>query len=382
MLRQLIFGVLASLVLIAAPSWGQQSSVPLDQREVLQQILTQTYYPSLVGKRAMGIGAETDIRRAGIVVVVQRPGLSASFNRLEIASMEIHGADATIYRGKSDYAIPAGERFYVFSVTVGQETVNFGLLSSRGIMGPKGPARVWSIATFYFPKDVIANADKDAVFRAVDPWFVPEGRTTPTVLSGAPAAPAPIAAPVAPPAPAPATTAAPAAAAAPSPAAPAPAAAPTPVAAPAPAAAPVSAPAAAPAPAPEPASRPAANLAPGMTREQVVAAMGPPQREVSLQGKTWMTYPGLMVVLEGGKLVSANQIGQSSTNAKVAVQSDPSGADIYIDGQMVGQTPSTFNLAPGEHQINVLLTGYQDWVRRVHLLAESEINLTARLEKK
>ena len=110
--------------------------------------------------------------------------------------------------------------------------------------------------------------------------------------------------------------------------------------------------------------------------------MGPPQREVSLQGKTWMTYPGLMVVLEGGKLVSANQIGQSSTNAKVAVQSDPSGADIYIDGQMVGQTPSTFNLAPGEHQINVLLTGYQDWVRRVHLLAESEINLTARLEKK
>jgi hypothetical protein len=353
------------LIVAVAPSWGQQVPGPLDQREVLQQILTQTYYPSLVGKRAMGIGAETDIRRAGIVVVVMRPGLSASFNRLEIASTEIHGMGTSLYRGKSDYAVPAGERFYVFSVTVGEETVNFGLLSARGIPGPKGVRRVWAIATFYLPKEVIANAEKDAVFRAIDPWFVPEGRTSSTASSGVPAAPVPVAAaaPVAA-SPAPAPAAAP-------PAVPASA----PAAAPAPVPAPVAAPAAqAPAPPVEQPTHAAANLTPGMSREEVVAAMGAPQREVNFQGKTWLTYPGLMVVLEGGKLASAN--------AKVAVQSDPAGADIHIDGQMVGQTPSTFDLAPGEHQINVLLSGYQDWVRRVHLLAGSAVNLTARLEKK
>jgi hypothetical protein len=347
--RQLI-GLFVSLIFAAAPGWGQQGGVPLDQREVLEQILTQTYYPSLVGKRAMGLGSATEIRRAGIVVIVQRPGLNASFDRAQIASTEIHGMDGTMYRGTSDYKVPVGERFYVFSVTVGEETVNFGLLSARGLASAKGAARVWAIATFYLPKETIANADKDAVFRAIDPWFVPEGRTAGSVAGGVPVAPAA------------------AAGVAPAPAA-------------AQAGTPVAAPIAAPAPT-EPAARPAADLAPGMSRDEVVAAMGAPQREVTLQGKTWLTYPGLIVVLEGGKLVSANQTGQTSANAKVAVQSDPAGGDIYIDGQMVGQTPSTFDLVPGEHQINVSLAGYKDWVRRLHVLSSSDINLTARLEKK
>ena len=293
----------------------------------------------------MGLGSATEIRRAGIVVVVQRPGLGASFDRAQIASSEIHGMDASLYRGRSDYKVPAGERFYVFSIEVGEETINFGLLSARGFPGPKGPARVWAIVTFYLPKDVIANADKDAAFHAIDPWFVPEGRSAGSTASGIPTAPAP--APVA-----------------------------------APAAQPAAPVAVAPAPAVEPPARPAANLTPGMTRDQVVAAMGKPQREVTLQGKTWLTYPGMIVVLEGGKLISVNQTGETSASAKVAVQSNPAGGDIYIDGQMVGQTPSTFELPAGEHQVNVQLAGYLDWVRHVHLLTGSEINLTAKLEKK
>jgi len=88
------------------------------------------------------------------------------------------------------------------------------------------------------------------------------------------------------------------------------------------------------------------------------------------------------VVLEGGKLTSIDQSGQPSINSKVAIQSDPVGADIIMDGQMVGQTPSTFDVPPGDHQINVQLAGYQDWVRRVHVLAGSTINLGAKLEKK
>ncbi|MGA8222486.1 MAG: hypothetical protein WB780_12595, partial [Candidatus Acidiferrales bacterium] len=183
---RLLIGLFVSLIFAATPGWGQQAGVPLDQREVLEQILTQTYYPSLVGKHAMGLGSATEIRRAGIVVVVQRAGLSASYDRAQIASTEIHGSDTTLYRGKSDYKVPVGERFYVFSVTVGEETVNFGLLSSRGVATPKGAARVWAIATFYLPKDVIANADKDAAFRAIDPWFVPEGRSGGTAVGGVP----------------------------------------------------------------------------------------------------------------------------------------------------------------------------------------------------
>lgn len=119
-----------------------------------------------------------------------------------------------------------------------------------------------------------------------------------------------------------------------------------------------------------------------MTREQVVAAMGTPQHEVTFQGKTLLSYPGMVVALEGDKLTSIDQSGHAATNSKMAVQSDPVGADIYMDGQMVGQTPSTFDVPPGDHQVNVTLSGYTDWVRRVHVLAGSTINLSAKLEKK
>jgi hypothetical protein len=328
---RLLIGLLACLIFSANLCWGQQNAAASDQREVLEQILTQTYYPSIVGKHAMGIGSETDIRRAGIVVVVQRPGLAAAFDRLQIASTEIHGSDTSLYRGHKDYDIPVGERFYVFSINVGLETVTFGMLTARGVPSPKGAHRMWSAVTFYFPQDVLANAEKDAVFHGIDAWFVPEGRSAATGTTGTPTAPA--ASP------------------------------------------------AMPAPAPVPAGPPA-SLTPGMSREQVVAAMGAPQREVSFQGKTLLTYPGMVVVLEAGKLTSIDQSGQPSINSKVAIQSDPVGADILMDGQMVGQTPSTFDVPPGDHQINVQLAGYQDWVRHVHVLAGSTINLSAKLERK
>jgi hypothetical protein len=330
---RLLIGLLVCLIFSAGPCWGQQNAAPPDQREVLEQILTQTYYPSIVGKHAMGIGSATEVSRAGIVVVVQRPGLAASIDRAQLASTEVHGLESSLYRGHKDYDVPVGERFYVFSISVGQETVTFGLLTARGIAVGKGNTRLWAAVSFYLPKEVIANAEKDVVFHAIDTWFVPEGRSAPAGTTGTPSAPAPA------PGYAPAT--------------------------------------AAPAPA-----GPPANLTPGMTREQVVAAMGAPQHEVSFQGKTLLTYPGMVVVLEGGKLTSIEQSGQTSTNAKMAVQSDPVGADILMDGQMVGQTPSTFDMPSGDHEIRVQLAGYQDWVRRVHVLAGSAINLSAKLEKK
>lgn len=334
---RLLVGFLVCLALTAAPCWGQDNGGLLDQRDVMEQILTQTYYPSIVGKRAMGMGSETDVRRAGIVVVVQRPGLAAAVDRLQIASTEIHGSETSLYRGRKDYDVPAGERFYVFSINVGLETVTLGMLTARGIATPKGAHRLWSTVTFYFPQAVLANAEKDTVFRMIDTWLVPEGRSAASSTAGAPGAPAasgsyaaspPMQAPPAPP-------------------------------------------------------TPPATLTPGMTREQVVAAMGPPQHEVTFQGKTLLSYPGMVVALEGGKLTSIDQSGQqTSGNSKMAIQSDPLGADIFMDGQMVGQTPSTFDVPPGDHQVNVTLAGYQDWVRRVHVLAGSTINFSAKLEKK
>lgn len=328
MCMRVVVGLL-SLALLVYAARGQEKSQAGNQRAVLEQILTQAYQPSVVGKQLMGVGSESAVRRAGIIVVVQRAGLYASLQRNETASTAIHGLQAEVFRGNKDYAIPVGERFYVTAIHVGGETVFFGLMSARSVTLPRGTGRVWAVATFYFPGETLANADKDAVFRAIDPWLVPEERFAASAGSTASVAPAP-AAPRAPPPPQPAA-------------------------------------------APE-------TLTPGMTRDQVVAAMGAPQREVSFGEQTWLNYPGMIVLLKDGKLASIDHSG--ALPARVAVHSDPGGAEIYLDGAFVGSTPSTLDLPGGNHQVSVRLAGYEEWMRNLRVLAGSEINLNVKLEKK
>src|SRR5262249_14657993 len=160
-------------------------------REVLEQVLTQTYQLSLVGKGMMGMGSGTAIRRAGTIVLVQKPGLYASFDRNQIASSSIHGDTATLYHGNNDIEIPVGERFYIFNIAVGQDNVTLALLSAQLMNNAKGSGRVWAAVTFDFPIQTLVNATKDEVFRAIDPWVAPEGRYSgavaqTTALQGAP----------------------------------------------------------------------------------------------------------------------------------------------------------------------------------------------------
>ena len=343
MLRRVAAGILG-LMVAATGSLARGAESAPDDRVVLEQILMQTYQLTSVGKKLMGLGAETDVHRAGTIVVVQRPGLYASLSRPENASTAVHGLETKLFRGDKDYEVPVGERFYIHAISVGGETVFFGLLSARTIVTPKGSGHVWMVATFYFPHETLAGADKDAVFQELDQWILPEGRTT----NAGTAVAMPVSAPVA-------------------------------RRSDVNAAASVAAVATPPVLPPAPARAPEA-LAPGMTREQVVAAMGVPQREVSFGGQTWLTYAGMVALLKDGKLVSVDTTGQPP--AKVAIHSEPDGAEIYLDGQMIGSAPSTVEVPAGNHQISVKMGGYLEWSRDLRVLAGSEINLNAKLEKK
>ena len=303
--------------LLSASALAQKQSAAENDRQVLQEILQQTYQPSLVGKQLMGFGAESDIRRAGTIVVIQRPGLYGSLLHNEPASSSITGTHAELFRGHKDYEVPVGERYYVTALAVSSSTVVVGLISARSIPTQAGVGRLWTTLSFNFPEQVLATADKEAVFREFDQWFIPEGRGV-TAPPAAAAAPAPVAAPVAA-APAATATAAPASASAPSSAA---------------AIAPTSAPASAPPPA------------------------AAPQQPV----------PAAAAVSEQG-------------SSRVNVQSDPIGAEIYMDDQMVGSTPSTLMIPPGRHTFRVHASGHPDWTRQVNILPGSEITLSANLDK-
>jgi membrane-associated protease RseP (regulator of RpoE activity) len=62
----------------------------------------------------------------------------------------------------------------------------------------------------------------------------------------------------------------------------------------------------------------------------------------------------------------------------VTVSSTPSGADIFVDDDFAGDTPSTLNLSSGKHVVSVRKPGFQEWVRKVSLSGGS-ITLNAEL---
>lgn len=69
----------------------------------------------------------------------------------------------------------------------------------------------------------------------------------------------------------------------------------------------------------------------------------------------------------------------SPHKASLAVASNPTGADIEVDGNFVGSTPSTIQLESGEHQIAVRKKGFLDWLRKIKITG-GDINISADLE--
>ena len=61
--------------------------------------------------------------------------------------------------------------------------------------------------------------------------------------------------------------------------------------------------------------------------------------------------------------------------AEVVVKSLPSGADILVDGEAVGQTPATVEILQGEHQLMLQLQAYGDWRKELQIIASENVDL-------
>jgi hypothetical protein len=71
----------------------------------------------------------------------------------------------------------------------------------------------------------------------------------------------------------------------------------------------------------------------------------------------------------------ADEGPSGAQSGSVTIASDPIGAEIYVDGKFVGQTPSTIHLASGSHHIEVKSQGRQDWARDLEVLKDSQLTL-------
>jgi hypothetical protein len=67
--------------------------------------------------------------------------------------------------------------------------------------------------------------------------------------------------------------------------------------------------------------------------------------------------------------------------ATVTVKSTPPGADITVDGKFMGNTPSTMQLTPGDHVVEVEKEGLRPWQRGMTVSAGGNITIDASLDK-
>jgi len=74
--------------------------------------------------------------------------------------------------------------------------------------------------------------------------------------------------------------------------------------------------------------------------------------------------------------------GEARADAgSVTISSEPPGAEIYVDGRFVGQTPSTIHLPSGPHRIEVKSQGKQGWERNLEVMKDSQLTLHPILEQ-
>ncbi len=69
-----------------------------------------------------------------------------------------------------------------------------------------------------------------------------------------------------------------------------------------------------------------------------------------------------------------------AAEAVLNVESEPSGARVFIDGKSEGATPLKIPLSLGEHEVRVSMPGYLDWDAQVNLDKKGEQPLKVRLE--
>jgi hypothetical protein len=81
----------------------------------------------------------------------------------------------------------------------------------------------------------------------------------------------------------------------------------------------------------------------------------------------------------GDAVTNSSNSARDTGEATAEISSDPLGADIEIDGNFVGSTPSSVGIVAGEHTLRVSKSGYKKWERTLKS-STGKIKIAALLE--
>jgi hypothetical protein len=119
------------------------------------------------------------------------------------------------------------------------------------------------------------------------------------------------------------------------------------------------------------------------------------ERFASLRGKSNRThlkrFPCAPASSESGETAPKNEtsanwmireVNSSGAKPKVSINSFPSGSQVFIDSAGVGKTPCTIEVSPGDHSIQVVLSGFQDRTGKITVHAGVDLTVDINLQDK
>jgi PEGA domain len=98
------------------------------------------------------------------------------------------------------------------------------------------------------------------------------------------------------------------------------------------------------------------------------------------KGHEFNVYTSGALSLDSAKLAAPTNgaPGSAAGNAVLAVASTPAGAEIEVDGNFVGSTPSSVPVSLGSHNISLSKNGYSSWQRTIKVTGGT-VNVMAEL---
>jgi hypothetical protein len=75
----------------------------------------------------------------------------------------------------------------------------------------------------------------------------------------------------------------------------------------------------------------------------------------------------------------SSEAAAPSVASQISVSSTPANADILLDGNFVGNTPSEIDVTPGDHTLTISKSGFKSWERKLKA-SGGTINIKAELE--
>lgn len=97
------------------------------------------------------------------------------------------------------------------------------------------------------------------------------------------------------------------------------------------------------------------------------------------QSAQWTTGNAIFYVVSEGVIVPPPP-GPSQALGRLVVESNPSGAGIYMDGRFLGYTPYTGDVSVGKHSIRLELSGYQPYETTVNITPNKTTKVSATLK--